>query len=133
MSPRSAPCIVRSKIAASWSAGLSARWLASPWSSPGERRAIAIATVDVAAPHPGQRTGAKPGIPWLEAAALAAILGAGLFLRTWQLSSQPPGIDLDEARNGVEVLNVLAGQHPWFFTTYDPREPLYIYSLSLSV
>lgn len=70
---------------------------------------------------------------WLEALALLAILAAAAGFRFWRLGSLPPGIDLDEARNGIEVLGVLAGKHPLFFTTFDPREPIFIYSLSLFV
>ncbi|HEX6512128.1 MAG TPA: glycosyltransferase family 39 protein [Chloroflexota bacterium] len=69
----------------------------------------------------------------LEWVGLAAILALAAFFRFYQLDSLPPGIDLDEARNGVEVLKVLAGGHPLFFTTFDPREPAFIYSLSLVV
>jgi 4-amino-4-deoxy-L-arabinose transferase-like glycosyltransferase len=69
----------------------------------------------------------------LEAAAFISIVVVAAFLRLYRLGELPPGIDLDEARNGVEVLRVLAGSHPLFFTTFDPREPAFIYSLSLAV
>src|SRR5579862_7171142 len=70
---------------------------------------------------------------WLEVAGIVVILGVAAFLRFYRLAALPPGIDLDEARNGVEVLGVLAGKHPLFFTQYDPREPAFIYSLALAV
>jgi len=70
---------------------------------------------------------------WVEVAAFAAIMSVGVFLRFYRLDSLPPGIDLDEARNGVEALRVLAGSHPLFFTMFDPREPAFIYSLTLAV
>ena len=76
----------------------------------------------------------RQGRPWLlEGLALLAILAVAGFFRFYRLSELPPGIDLDEARNGVEVLKVLAGDHPIFFTAFDPREPAFIYSLSLAV
>jgi 4-amino-4-deoxy-L-arabinose transferase-like glycosyltransferase len=61
------------------------------------------------------------------------ILAVAGFLRFYQLGELPPGIDLDEARNGVEALKVLAGSHPLFFTLFDPREPAFNYSLALAV
>ncbi len=61
---------------------------------------------------------------------MAAIAALAVFLRFYRLDELPPGIDLDEARNGVEVLRVLAGSHPLFFTAFDPREPAFIYSLA---
>jgi 4-amino-4-deoxy-L-arabinose transferase-like glycosyltransferase len=62
-----------------------------------------------------------------------AILTVACFFRFYRLGEVPPGIDLDEARNGVEVLRVLAGSHPIFFTAFDPREPAFIYSLAIAV
>jgi 4-amino-4-deoxy-L-arabinose transferase-like glycosyltransferase len=69
----------------------------------------------------------------LEVVGLVTILVAGAFLRLYRLNTLPPGIDLDEARNGVEALRVLAGSHPLFFTMFDPREPAFIYSLALAM
>ncbi|MDE3076296.1 MAG: glycosyltransferase family 39 protein [Chloroflexota bacterium] len=68
-----------------------------------------------------------------EAAALLAIIAGASLLRFWQLAQVPLGIDLDEARNGIEVLKVLAGAQPLFFQTFDPREPAFVYSLSFAV
>ena len=73
------------------------------------------------------------GDSWLESAGLAGVLLVAAFFRFYRLSELPPGLDLDEARNGVEALKVLAGSHPMFFTAFDPREPAFIYSLSLAI
>jgi 4-amino-4-deoxy-L-arabinose transferase-like glycosyltransferase len=86
-------------------------------------------------PPPNRGAGASKArrAIWLEGAALTICLILAGVLRFYRLDSLPPGVDLDEARNGVEVLDVLAGNHPLFFTRYDPREPAFIYSLSLTV
>ncbi|HEU0167736.1 MAG TPA: glycosyltransferase family 39 protein, partial [Chloroflexota bacterium] len=68
-----------------------------------------------------------------EAAAIVVILAGALGLRLWRLGELPPGIDLDQARSGMEAVRVLAGQHPMMFTTYDPREPAFLYSLALAI
>ncbi|HLQ35433.1 MAG TPA: glycosyltransferase family 39 protein [Chloroflexota bacterium] len=81
---------------------------------------------------PASKPSLRPAWLW-EVLVLAVILTAAAFLRFYRLAELPPGLDLDEARNGVEVLRVLAGSHPLFFTTFDPREPAFIYSLSLAV
>jgi 4-amino-4-deoxy-L-arabinose transferase-like glycosyltransferase len=83
--------------------------------------------------HPEPRQWQAPSPLWLEALIFGVILAAAAFFRFWRLDALPPGIDLDEARNGIEVLRVLAGSHPLFFTQFDPREPAFIYSLSLAV
>ncbi|MBV8084001.1 MAG: glycosyltransferase family 39 protein [Chloroflexi bacterium] len=69
----------------------------------------------------------------LETAAVVVILAGALALRLWRLGELPPGIDLDQARSGMEAVRVLAGQHPMMFTTYDPREPAFLYSLALAI
>ncbi len=82
----------------------------------------------IAWPMPG-----KARRDWLEIGAVVAVVLLAALLRFWRLGELPRGIDLDEARNGLEALGVLNGRHPLFFTTFDPREPAFIYSLSLAV
>lgn len=36
-----------------------------------------------------------------------AILGIGIFARTWEYRSLPPGLNQDEAENGVEAQSLL--------------------------
>ena len=62
---------------------------------------------------------------------LAVVIAAGL--RLWQLDGVPPGFYRDEAYNGLDALNVLAGQHPLYFTANNGREPAYIYLTALFV
>ena len=61
---------------------------------------------------------------WL-ALLLLLILAGGL--RFWQLGNLPPGLYHDEAYNGLDALDVLAGARPLFFPRNNGREPLYIY------
>ena len=67
---------------------------------------------------------------------LLAIIVAG-GLRFWQLDRLPPGLYRDEAVNGLDALDVLAGQRagksPFYFETNNGREPAYIYLTALSV
>jgi 4-amino-4-deoxy-L-arabinose transferase-like glycosyltransferase len=60
--------------------------------------------------------------------ALVMLLATGL--RLWQIDTIPPGLDYDEAANGVDALYVLAGDRPIFFTGNNGREPLFIYIIA---
>ena len=66
---------------------------------------------------------------------LAVIIAAGL--RFWHLGAVPPGLYRDEAVNGLDALDVLAGgrdgQSPFYFTANNGREPAYVYLTALSV
>ncbi len=69
----------------------------------------------------------------VEALAVLAILAVAAFFRFYLLDQVPPGIDLDEARDGLEAVRILAGEHPIMFTTFDPREPAFFYSLAACI
>ena len=60
-------------------------------------------------------------------AVLLAILVLGGLLRFYQIGSVPPGLYQDEAYNGLDTLNILAGSHPLYFPANNGREPLFIY------
>ena len=64
---------------------------------------------------------------WLELLVVLAIFAAALTVRVYRLHEFPPGLYNDEAANGLDALNVLAGQHPVFFARNTGREPLFIY------
>ncbi len=63
---------------------------------------------------------------------ISAILIAAT-LRFWQLGQIPPGLYRDEALNGLDALNVLAGKHSVFFAANNGREPIYIYLTAISI
>ncbi len=69
----------------------------------------------------------------LTALALAVIVLAGLALRFYRLGDVPGGLYQDEAYNGLDALDVLAGSHPLYFPANNGREPLYIYLVAASV
>ncbi len=62
-----------------------------------------------------------------------AILLLAAVLRFWQLGEAPPGLYHDEAFNGLDALRVLDGERPLFFVQNNGREPLFIYTVALSV
>ncbi|MEM8856778.1 MAG: glycosyltransferase family 39 protein [Chloroflexota bacterium] len=62
---------------------------------------------------------------------LACLTAAGL--RFWQLGDLPPGLYRDEAFNGLDALGILNGEHAFFFTANNGREPGYIYLSAISV
>jgi len=88
---------------------------------------------------PGKRRSWWPGPagifsrPWVELLLVLAVLGVATFFRAYRLAEIPPGLDLDEARDGLEAARILAGQHPIMFTTFDPREPAFFYTLAASI
>src|SRR6185369_14080222 len=60
-------------------------------------------------------------------AVLLAIVVLGGLLRFYQVGSTPPGLYQDEAFNGLDALNILAGSHPIYFPANNGREPFYMY------
>ncbi|MCB0036609.1 MAG: glycosyltransferase family 39 protein [Anaerolineales bacterium] len=54
-------------------------------------------------------------------------------LRLWQLDHLPPGLYRDEAYNGLDALEVLAGNWQLYFANNNGREPFYIYLTAVSV
>jgi 4-amino-4-deoxy-L-arabinose transferase-like glycosyltransferase len=60
-------------------------------------------------------------------AVLLAIVALGGLLRFYQVGTMPPGLYQDEAYNGLDALNILAGSHPLYFPANNGREPFFIY------
>lgn len=77
-----------------------------------------------------ERIGREPIRPWL---AMGLVTGVGAILRLAELDALPPGLYRDEAYNGLDALQVLAGRTPIFFEANHGREPLFIYVLAASV
>src|SRR5262249_49520035 len=59
---------------------------------------------------------------------LLVILLAGGAMRFYQAGVVPPGLYQDEAYNGLDALNILAGWHPIYFPANNGREPFYMYA-----
>jgi 4-amino-4-deoxy-L-arabinose transferase-like glycosyltransferase len=76
-------------------------------------------------PRPGP---SRAGWAFLLLAVLTAV-----FLRFYQLGQYPPGLYRDEAYNGLDALDVLAGQHALFFPNNNGREPAYIYLTAAAI
>lgn len=64
---------------------------------------------------------------WMDGAIALGLLLLALGVRVYRLSEIPFGLHSDEAANGLDALNVLAGQHAIFFERNFGREPLLIY------
>jgi len=62
---------------------------------------------------------------------LITLIGAAL--RFYELGRWPAGLYQDEAFNGLDALNVIAGDRPLYFPANNGREPVFIYLVSLSV
>ncbi|MGH2518322.1 MAG: ArnT family glycosyltransferase [Chloroflexota bacterium] len=69
----------------------------------------------------------------LEAALLLLLLLGSGWLRLYRLGSVPPGMFIDEATNGLDIRNVLAGHFMVFFPRNYGREALFIYFQALLV
>ncbi len=65
--------------------------------------------------------------------AVVAIVALAAALRLVALGSLPPGLYRDEAYNGLDALQVLAGNMPLYFPANNGREPLFIYLVALSI
>jgi hypothetical protein len=64
---------------------------------------------------------------------LAVVLGVGLFLRWFRLTSVPRGVLFDEAFNGLDIIQILGGARPIFLPANYGREALFIYLQAISV
>jgi 4-amino-4-deoxy-L-arabinose transferase-like glycosyltransferase len=67
---------------------------------------------------------------WTPVLALMIIAGT---MRFYALGAWPSGLYHDEAYNGLDALQVLAGDRPLYFAANNGREPLFIYLVSLSI
>jgi 4-amino-4-deoxy-L-arabinose transferase-like glycosyltransferase len=77
----------------------------------------------------GQPTNVHPstfnfGNPWLQ---IALIVAVAAFFRLWQIGSIPPGLFGDEATDGLDALDVLAGRGAIFFPANFGREGLHMW------
>jgi len=64
---------------------------------------------------------------------LAFILMVAFALRAWQLTAVPPGLTHDEANHGREAIGVLNGVYLFYFPLNYGSEPLYSYTVALSM
>jgi 4-amino-4-deoxy-L-arabinose transferase-like glycosyltransferase len=64
------------------------------------------------------------GNPWLQ---IALIVAVAAFFRLWQIGSIPPGLFGDEATDGLDALDVLAGRGAIFFPANFGREGLHMW------
>jgi 4-amino-4-deoxy-L-arabinose transferase-like glycosyltransferase len=66
--------------------------------------------------------------------ALFLILTVGIFFRIWQLDSAPPGLQYDEAYNGVDAIKAFeSNDYKVFYQDNNGREGFYINALALSL
>lgn len=65
---------------------------------------------------------------------IAAVLiaAAAIFLRVYAIDRLPPGLFGDEAVEGLDALDVLAGHFAIWFHAQQGREPIYVYLVALS-
>lgn len=64
---------------------------------------------------------------------LLITLGA-VWLRVWRLSEAPPGLEYDEAMNGLDAMWMLKTQTPYLFVrSTQGREALFLYPLALFI
>ncbi len=65
--------------------------------------------------------------------AVVGLMALALAVRLYDLNLIPPGLHYDEAANGLDILDVLAGHFSIFFERNSGREPLFIYLQAISV
>lgn len=70
---------------------------------------------------------------WLLIAGMCAVMLAGGVMRLLWLGEHPYGLYQDEAVNGLDALDVLAGARPLYFEANNGREPLFIYLVAAGV
>ncbi len=63
---------------------------------------------------------------------LALIIGAAIILRVYAIDRLPPGLFGDEAVEGLDALDILAGNWQIWFHAHLGREPLYVYLTAIS-
>ncbi len=62
------------------------------------------------------------------------VLAAGIFLRFWKLGSIPPGIQYDEAYNGLDAIHALeTGDYKLFYPENTGREGLHINVIAIFI
>ena len=63
----------------------------------------------------------------IELVIVLILLVVALSVRLYHLQETPFGLNYDEAANGMDVFDILNGQHSIFFERNHGREPLFIY------
>ena len=63
---------------------------------------------------------------------IIAILLLATFLRIYQLPSLPPGLNFDEAGNGVAALDILSGEPRLWWPIGGGKEPLWPWLIAIS-
>ena len=66
----------------------------------------------------------------LAVAPILLVLAVAAFFRLWRIGSVPPGLFGDEAVNGLDALDVLAGRGQVFFPANYGREGLHMYFIA---
>jgi 4-amino-4-deoxy-L-arabinose transferase-like glycosyltransferase len=69
----------------------------------------------------------------LTGAAILLVLAVAAFFRLWRIGDAPPGLFGDEAVNGLDALDVLAGRGRIFFPGNYGREGLHMYLIAASI
>ncbi|NOX61930.1 MAG: hypothetical protein GXP42_08295 [Chloroflexi bacterium] len=64
---------------------------------------------------------------------LGIVFIVAVFFRFWQIDALPPGLFGDEAADGLDALDVLAGRGQVFFPTNFGREGLHMWIVALSI
>ena len=94
------------------------------------RRGAEIAPTLLSPPEAPAAAPATPPAPPPRAPVVAAFLGIlalAALLRVWGLESAPPGLNHDEAVNGLDVRRIIAGWRPVFLPANNGREALFMY------
>ncbi len=79
-----------------------------------------------------KRTGSVRRLRWFTSSLIFILIVAALF-RLWQIGDMPPGLFGDEATDGLDALDVLAGRGRVFFPANFGREGLHMYIVALSI
>jgi 4-amino-4-deoxy-L-arabinose transferase-like glycosyltransferase len=69
---------------------------------------------------------------WIDLLIVLALTSLAFAVRLYRLHAIPPGLYVDEAANGLDVLEILNGRFPIFFERNSGREPLFIYLQAVS-
>lgn len=69
---------------------------------------------------------------WLELLFVVVLFAMALAVRVYRLPDIPPGLWLDEAANGLDVMDIFEGRHSIFFERNKGREPLFFYLQALT-
>ena len=71
--------------------------------------------------------------PQVERILPVIVLSVAIFLRFYNLDTEPRGLSYDEAHNGVDALRILTGEWSIFLPENHGREALFVYLQAISV